>query len=125
MLEEADYGSPDDAAADARKAPDGHRGPVMSEASQAAEVGSATVAAVVVVPDDAHGGVPLLAFAMTNPTSQRRGTRQLRIEETILRLDTAGVKELHLTVTRSNPAVALYRRLGFAVVPPDGRTGAA
>jgi hypothetical protein len=69
MLEEADYGSPDDAAADARKAPDGHWGPVMWEASLAAEMGSATVPAVVVVPDDAHGGVPLLAFAMTDPAS--------------------------------------------------------
>lgn len=116
--DDADYGAPEDAAADARKALYGHWGPVIWEGSLVAEMGSAMVAAVIVVRDDAHDDVPLLAFAMTEPACQGRGIGQLLLEESIHRLDTAGIKELHLTVTRSNPAVALYQRLGFVVVPP-------
>ena len=79
------------------------------------------VGAVIVVRDDAHDNVPLLAFAMTEPACQGRGIGQLLIEESIHGLDAAGMKELHLTVTRSNPAVALYQRLGFVVVPPPAQ----
>lgn len=114
--DDADYGSPDDAAIDARKVLDGHWGPVVWEASLAAEQGSAVVAAVIVVRSNGHADVPLLAFAMTDPACQRRGFGQMLIGESVHRLDIAGMKELHLWVTRSNPAVALYQRLGFSVV---------
>lgn len=115
--DDADYGGPDDATADARKALDGYWGPVVWKASLAAELGSAVVSAVIVVRDKAHADVPLLAFAMTDPAYQRRGIGQLLIEESVHRLDTVGMKELNLAVTRGNPAVALYQRLGFVVVP--------
>jgi GNAT superfamily N-acetyltransferase len=115
--DDADYGSPADARADARKALRGHWGPVCWEASLAAELEARMVAAVIVVRDDVHANVPLLAFVMTEPACQRRGIGKLLIEESIRRIDTAGVKELHLAVARRNPAVRLYQRLGFAVVP--------
>jgi ribosomal protein S18 acetylase RimI-like enzyme len=115
--DDAHYGGPDDAAADAKKVLDGHWGPVLWEASLAWELGAAIVSAVIVVSDNAHADVPLLAFAMTDPACQRRGFGQYLIEESVHRLDIAGVKELHLAVARGNPAVTLYRRLGFAVVP--------
>jgi ribosomal protein S18 acetylase RimI-like enzyme len=111
------YATPEDAAADTGKALDGHWGPVVWEASLAAELGSALVSAVVVVRDNKHAYLPLLAFAMTDPAYQGRGIGRLLIEESVHRLDVAGVKELHLAVTRGNPAAALYQRLGFAVVP--------
>jgi ribosomal protein S18 acetylase RimI-like enzyme len=38
------------------------------------------------------------------------------IQESIARLNSHGVHELHLWVTRGNPAVRLYQRLGFDVV---------
>jgi GNAT superfamily N-acetyltransferase len=112
-----DYSGPGDADADAAGVLAGGWGPVVWQASLAAEVGSVLVAAVIIVLDDAHEGLPLLAFAITDPAFQRRGIGQRLIEEGIHRLDATGVKELHLAVTRGNPAFALYQRLGFDVVP--------
>jgi GNAT superfamily N-acetyltransferase len=111
------YSAPADAHADAAGALAGRWGPVVWHASLAAELDSAVVSAVIVVLDDAHGGLPLLAFAMTDPGCQRRGMGRWLIEDSMCRLDAIGVKELHLAVTRGNPAFALYQRLGFEVVP--------
>jgi GNAT superfamily N-acetyltransferase len=118
-----EYGGPADAQADASGALAGRWGPVVWHASLAAEVESALVSAVVIVLDDAHDGLPLLAFAVTDPVFQRRGIGRGLIEESIRRLDAAGVKELHLAVTRGNPAFALYQRLGFEVVPGQNGPG--
>ncbi len=82
-----------------------------------AELNSAVISAVVIVLDDAHQDLPLLAFAVTDPACQRRRIGRRLIEESIQRLDAIGVKELHLAVTRGNPAFTLYQRLGFEVVP--------
>jgi ribosomal protein S18 acetylase RimI-like enzyme len=112
-----DYSGPGDAEADAAGTLAGRWGPVVWQASLAAELESALVSAVIVVLDDAHEGLPLLAFVMTDPGFQRRGIGQRLIEESIRRLDACGVKELHLAVTRGNPAFALYQRLGFEVWP--------
>src|ERR1017187_4977611 len=95
-----------------RRTPLGHW-----QAGLAADLDCAVVSAVIIVLDDAHQDRPLLAFAMTDPACQRRGIGRWLIEESIRRLDGIGVKELHLAVTRSNPAFALYQRLGFEVVP--------
>jgi ribosomal protein S18 acetylase RimI-like enzyme len=118
---DGEYGAPGDADADASAALAGRWGPVVWQASLAAELDSALVSAVIVVLDDAHEGLPLLAFAMTDPACQRRGMGRWLIGESVRRLDVIGVKELHLAVTRGNPAFALYQRLGFEVVPgsPD------
>ncbi len=112
-----EYTVPSDADADAVGALGGRWGPVVWQASLAAELDSAVVSAVIVVLDDAHERQPLLAFAMTDPACQRRGSGRWLIEESIRRLDGLGVKELHLGVTRGNPAFALYQRLGFEVLP--------
>ena len=114
-----EYSGPGDADADAAGALAGRWGPVVWQASLAAELESALVSAVIIVLDDAHGGLPLLAFAMTDPAFQRRGVGRWLIEESIHRLDATGVKELHLAVTRGNPAFGLYQRLGFEVVPGE------
>lgn len=113
------YSGPIDADADAAAALAGRWGPVVWQASLAAELESALVSAVIIVLDDAHEDLPLLAFAITDPAFRRRGIGQQLIEESIRRLDATGVKELHLAVTRSNPAFALYQRLEFEVVPGE------
>jgi GNAT superfamily N-acetyltransferase len=112
-----DYGSPADAHADAVALFTGHWGPLVWPASLVGESDSEIVSAAIVVRDDAHHGLPLLAFVLTDPGWQRRGIGQRLIEESIHRLDTLGVKELHLAMTRGNPAITLYQRLGFQVVP--------
>ena len=112
-----EYGSAEDADADAAGALAGRWGPVVWQASLAAGLGSVVVSAVVVVLDDAHEDRPLLAFALTDPAWQRRGIGRWLIGESVRRLDEIGVKELHLAVTRGNPAFTLYQRLGFEVVP--------
>lgn len=114
--DDADYSGPEEAYSDARLALEGRWGPVIWEASLVAEVDDVLVSAVIVVRDNARGGMPLLAFAMTDPDFQRRGIGQLLIEESIRRLDAAEVKELHLAVVRTNPALVLYQRLGFVTV---------
>lgn len=70
-------------------------------------------AVVIVVRDDAHEMLPLLAFAVTEPDYRGRGLGSQLIEEALVRLDAAGVRELHLAVDRENPARRLYERLGF------------
>jgi GNAT superfamily N-acetyltransferase len=111
-----EYSAPADAGADAAGALAGRWGPVVWQASLAAELDSAVVSAVIIVLNDTHQYWPLLAFAMTDPACQRRGIGRWLIGESIRRLDAIGVKELHLAVTRGNPAFALYQRLGFEVV---------
>jgi ribosomal protein S18 acetylase RimI-like enzyme len=110
------YAAPADAQRDAAQTVAGAWGPVVWDASLAAEVDSLVISAAIVVRDSAHDGLPLLAFALTDPGHQRRGIGQRLIEESIARLDSNGVHELHLAVTRGNPAARLYQRLGFEVV---------
>jgi len=110
------YHGPADARTDAAQTIAGRWGPVDWDASLAAELDSVVIAAAIVVRDFARDGLPLLAFALTDPGHQRRGIGQRLIEESIARLNSNGVHELHLAVTRGNPAVRLYQRLGFDVV---------
>jgi ribosomal protein S18 acetylase RimI-like enzyme len=121
-----EYGGPGDADVDAAGALGGRWGPVVWRGSLAAELGAGLVSAVIIVLDAAHDGTPLLAFAVTDPAFQRRGIGRWLIEESIRRLDKCGIKELHLAVTRGNPAIALYLRLGFEVVPEQhGENGSS
>ena len=113
-----EYAAPSDAGMDAAETLAGKWGPVVWCASLAAELDSVVVAAVVVVRDSAHGYLPLLAFAVTHPARQRRGIGSRLIEESIARLASSGVNELHLAVVRDNPAFGLYQRLRFQVVAP-------
>lgn len=112
-----EYNGPGDAGAEASATLAGRWGPVVWQASLAAEVKSALIAAVIIVLDDAHERLPLLAFAVTDPACQRRGIGRWLIEDSMHRLDLIGTKELHLAVIPGNPAMALYQRLGFVLVP--------
>ena len=111
----------DDAMHEARATMAGKWGPMIWSASLIGEDEGSAVAASVVVQDDAHRFLPLLAFVVTNPEYRRRGLGQRLIQETILRLDATGSHELHLAVRSDNPAVRLCRRLGFhePAVPDD------
>ena len=114
---EDQFSAPTDANAYAADALAGRWGPVVWQASLAAELDGLILSAAIVVFYDARQDVPLLAFVMTDPAWQRRGIGRQLIEESIHRLDAMGVKELYLAVHPDNPALALYERLGFEVMP--------
>src|SRR5258707_14964122 len=66
-----EYSAPGDADADAAGALAGRGGPVVWQASLTAGLNSAGISPVVIVLGDAHPGLPLLAFALTDPARQR------------------------------------------------------
>ena len=105
-----------EAIADADAALAGTWGPVIGEASLAAVSEDDLVTAVITVRDAKHDMLPLLAFALTEPAWQRRGIGEWLIQESIARLASLGVSEIHLAVTRGNPAQRLYERIGFRIV---------
>jgi GNAT superfamily N-acetyltransferase len=113
------YDNPAAAAAEAAGTLTGKWGPVIWEASVIAEADGRAIAAAVVVQDEAHAQLPLLAFAMTEPNWQHRGIGRRLIEDAVGRLAAIGVDALHLAVTRGNPARCLYERLGFQVVDQE------
>jgi ribosomal protein S18 acetylase RimI-like enzyme len=94
-------------------------GPVTWEASLLALSDDEPLAASVVLADDAHDGLPLLAYVVTLPAARRQGIGRALILAGIDALHTHGVRELHLAVLPSNPAVALYTKLGFLRAAPD------
>lgn len=112
-VDKDDYADPSDAMKDAERTLAGWWGPLVDEASLAVTANGNLVAAVVTVRDTAHDMIPLLAFALTDPAWQRCGIGGWLIAESV-----AGLKgrELHLAVTRGNPAQHLYERLGFRIV---------
>jgi len=114
-----DPGTAHSAAADAKDALTGRWGPMIPEASLAAWDGTDMVSAVVVLRDDAHKGLPLLAFVATHPSRQRQGLARALISAAVGALHAKGQRELHLAVTIGNPALTLYTALGFAVVDPE------
>lgn len=56
---------------------------------------------------------PLLAFTVTLPQYQNNGIGSHIISQSAELLRDEGFHELRLVVTRSNPAINLYRKLGF------------
>jgi GNAT superfamily N-acetyltransferase len=58
-------------------------------------------------------GIPLLAFTVTLPPYQNNGIGSHIISQSVELLRDEGFHELRLVVTRSNPAINLYRKLGF------------
>ncbi len=118
-------GSPDDefdTVADAEievlQTLDGKWGPFSADASLVAVIAGEVVAAVLTVFDDAHGRIPLLAFAVIAPERQGRGLGGWLIENAVRCLDVVGITELHLAVAPTNPARRLYERLGFMEIGP-------
>ena len=57
--------------------------------------------------------LPLLAFTVTLPQYQHNGIGGHIISQSAELLRDEGFHELRLVVTRSNPAINLYRKLGF------------
>ncbi len=97
----------------------GKWGPAVWQASLAAQAGATMVAAVIVVRDEVHRDLPLLAYAVTDPGWQGRGIGRRLIEDSATRLAAAGLDELHLAVTPGSRAINLYLRLGFEIVTQD------
>jgi GNAT superfamily N-acetyltransferase len=63
-------------------------------------------------------GRPLLAFALTLPAWQGQGLATHLILRTAQALVAQGQSELTLAVTKGNPALRLYLKLGFAEFTP-------
>lgn len=61
--------------------------------------------------------LPFLAFCLTHPDRQGRGLATGLIGQAAQALAAAGHRQVHLVVTETNPARALYERLGFREVP--------
>lgn len=89
---------------------DGKYGEFNWAASQVAEVDHAPVASSLVT---TWQRFPLLAFTITLPQWQRRGIGGRLILRSAELLSGQGHRELRLVVTRTNPAINLYRKLGF------------
>jgi len=111
-----EYEEPDDARDDAAQTLAGQWGPLIGDASIIATVDDQLIAAVVAVRDDAHNMVPLLAYVLTSPIWQRRGVAAWLVAESVARLAALAIPEVHLAVTRGNPAERVYARLGFRTI---------
>jgi GNAT superfamily N-acetyltransferase len=61
--------------------------------------------------------LPFLAFCLTHPDHQGRGIATGLITQAARALAAEGHHEIHLAVTETNPARALYQRLGFREAP--------
>jgi ribosomal protein S18 acetylase RimI-like enzyme len=63
-------------------------------------------------------GLPLIAYAFTAPAHQRQGLSTSLIESVAELLASRGQQQVSLVVTRSNPAIDLYEKLGFVETDP-------
>ena len=61
--------------------------------------------------------LPLLAFCLTHPEHQGRGLATRLVTHAARELAAEGHEAMHLAVTETNPARALYARLGFRETP--------
>jgi GNAT superfamily N-acetyltransferase len=111
-----EYDTPADAEAEAAETLAGKWGPVVWAASFGCEASARLIGAGIVVLDRAHEQLPLLAFLLTVPERQRAGIGRRLVEESLYGLGSSGWFELHLAVLPMNPAIRLYRRLGFETV---------
>jgi ribosomal protein S18 acetylase RimI-like enzyme len=92
----------------------GYHGPFRPEASFVGEGGGRIVGASLVSLFEER---PCLLYVVVHPDVQRRGLGGALITASGNALVVAGHRELDLFVTEANePAVALYRRLGFGQV---------
>lgn len=92
----------------------GRFGPFLADAS--ALVGTPTQAIGAVLLTYEYE-LPFMPYCLTDPATQRRGLAThliLRAARVLLR---DGHQQLHLAVVETNPATALYTRLGFRQVP--------
>lgn len=104
----------EDAVAEVEQVLDGSYGPFVFDASFVVEGDDGLVGASLVAVWESH---PLLLYLVVRPESKRRGIGSALLLQTGTALAAAGHPELDLFVTETNePAVALYRKLGFRVV---------
>ena len=101
--------------ADLTSALEDHYGQLMTPVSRAVPAGDALVAAAVFTWWD---DLPLLAFCLTHPDHQGRGLATRLVTHAARELAARGHEAMHLAVTETNPARALYERLGFRATPP-------
>jgi ribosomal protein S18 acetylase RimI-like enzyme len=104
----------EDAAAEVERTLAGEYGPMIADCSfVASHEGRVVAASVVVLAQDR----PLLAYLMVLPEMSRKGIGTLLLHASGNALLRAGSTELDLYVTEENdPAVTLYRKVGFEVI---------
>jgi GNAT superfamily N-acetyltransferase len=93
---------------------EGKYGPFLSDCSFLVDHEGGIVGASIATLWEQH---PLLAYTIVHPDFQRRGVGTYLIAATGIALLASGYSSLDLFVSEENePAVALYRKLGFRVV---------
>jgi GNAT superfamily N-acetyltransferase len=98
----------------------GDYGRFLPECSYAVEEGEFLTSACLVTFFEPHDA-PLVVFLMTRPEAKRRGLARSLLERSMNALLATGYSRLTLVVTEGNdPALSLYRSLGF--VPVESRT---
>jgi ribosomal protein S18 acetylase RimI-like enzyme len=103
-----------DAVAEVERTLAGDYGPLLEDCSFAAHEGSRIVGASMVT---LWEGDPFLTYVVVHPDMKRRGLGTFLMTTSGNALVTAGYSQLDLFVTEENePAVTLYRKLGFQVV---------
>ena len=58
-------------------------------------------------------GMPFIVFTFTHPTFTNHGLASRLIKHAAFQFCSIGHQEFHLYVTSANPAIHLYRKLGF------------
>jgi ribosomal protein S18 acetylase RimI-like enzyme len=103
-----------DAIGEVERTMEGEYGPFLPDSSFAVEDCGRIVGASMVSLSESR---PLLAYVVVHPDMKRRGIGSLLVAATGNALLAAGHSELELFVTEANePAVSLYRKLGFRLV---------
>ena len=106
----------EDAVAEVAKTTQGGYGRFLPDCSLAIEQNGVMSSACLITLIEERG-LPFLAFAMTAPGSQGKGMAAFLLKTAINVLFDNGHRELVLVVTEANePAVRLYRKLGFEPV---------
>ena len=100
--------------ADLTSALEDEYGRLLTPVSRAVPAGDELVAAAVFTWWD---DLPLLAFCLTHPEHQGRGLATRLVTHAARELAAEGHEAIHLAVTETNPARALYERLGFRATP--------
>jgi GNAT superfamily N-acetyltransferase len=100
--------------ADLTSALEDEYGRLLTPVSKAVPAGDELIAAAVFTWWD---DLPLLAFCLTHPEHQGRGLATRLVTHAARELAAEGHEAMHLAVTETNPARALYARLGFRETP--------
>jgi GNAT superfamily N-acetyltransferase len=104
--------------ADLTSALEGEYGRLMTPVSRAVPAEDRLVAAALFAWWD---DLPMLTFCLTHPDHRGQGLATRLITHAARELAAEGHDAMHLAVTETNPARALYERLGFRVVPRPRR----